>query len=111
MMSKITKKFYNDTFVVDQNACSSPSIIFCIKLKLKLISLFWKELNKLVLKNMKFLMEFLQKRFEYLNDLLIKNNNISLNNNEKSIFFRLKINSNSNYKYFKGFAGIFLSNT
>ena len=24
---KITKKFYNDTYLVDQNACSSPHLI------------------------------------------------------------------------------------
>ncbi len=107
MMSKITKKFYNDTFVVDQNACSSPSIIFWHKTETKLISLFWKELNKLVLKKYEISYGISSKRFEYLNDLLIKNNNISLNNNGKGIFFRLNINSNSNYKYFKGFAGIF----
>ncbi len=107
IMPKIIKKFYNDTFVVDQNACSSPSIIFWYRTEIRLISLFWKELNKLVLKQYKISYGISSKRFEYLNDLLIKYNNISLDSDEKNTFFRLKIDSNLNYKYFKGFAGIF----
>ena len=57
----------------------------------KLISLFWKELNKLVIKNIKLSFGLSSKRFEYLNDLLMNYNNISLREDKKKhIFLELK---------------------
>ena len=103
----ITKNFYNDTFIVDQNACSSPSIIFWYKTNENKISLFWDQLNKLVKSKYRLSFGLSSKRFEYLNDLLMNYTNISLQEDKKKIFFRIKINSNYNLKNFKGFAGIF----
>ena len=103
----ITKNFYNDTFIVDQNACSSPSIIFWYKTNENKISLFWDQLNKLVKSKYRLSFGLSSKRFEYLNDLLMNYTNISLQEDKKKIFFRIKINSNDNLKNFKGFAGIF----
>ncbi len=45
------ENFYNDTYLVDQNACSSPSNIFWLgnrKSNLKAQNLFWEELNKII---------------------------------------------------------------
>ena len=48
---KLFKNFYNDTYLVDQNACSSPSLIFwygekknCAKAK----EIFWKGFNDFI---------------------------------------------------------------
>lgn len=106
-IKEITKNFYNDTFIVDQNACSSPSIIFWYKTNKNKISLFWDQLNKLVKSKYRLSFGLSSKRFEYLNDLLMNYSNISLQEDKKKIFFRIKINSNDNLKNFKGFAGIF----
>jgi hypothetical protein len=106
-INEITKNFYNDTFIVDQNACSSPSIIFWYKTNENKVSLFWDQLNKLVKSKYRLSFGLSSKRFEYLNDLLMNYNNISLREDKKKIFFRIKINSNDNLKNFKGFAGIF----
>ncbi len=50
-LKKLVENFYNDTYLVDQNACSSPHLIVWLgkgnkKIKLK----FWEYLNQLVKK-------------------------------------------------------------
>ena len=50
-VKRLTEKFYNDTYLVDQNACSSPHLIIWIgeqvnKARIK----FWKSLKELVTK-------------------------------------------------------------
>ena len=43
----ICRRFYNDTFLVDQNACSSPHLIYWIgKKNKKKKNIFWKSLRK-----------------------------------------------------------------
>ena len=42
----LTDKFYNDAFLMDQNACSSPHLIVWYKSKQKNIEKFWKTLEK-----------------------------------------------------------------
>ena len=44
----LTKKFFNDTYLVDQNACSSPHIVLWYSKKniKKAAEKFWTELNK-----------------------------------------------------------------
>ncbi len=50
----LIQKFYNDTFVVDQNACSSPQIIFWTKTNSsKAKKIFWKNLSKYISKKYK----------------------------------------------------------
>ena len=45
----ICRRFYNDTFLVDQNACSSPHLIYWIgKKNKKIINIFWKSLEKVI---------------------------------------------------------------
>ena len=49
MPKKLASNFYNDTYYVDQNACSSPHLIVWIgKKSKKTKDLFWKYLNDLV---------------------------------------------------------------
>lgn len=50
----LVQKFYNDTFVVDQNACSSPQIIFWTKINSsKAKKIFWNSLSTYISKNYK----------------------------------------------------------
>lgn len=47
----VCKNFYNDTFLVDQNACSSPHLIYWVgKKNKKAVNIFWKTLEKIILK-------------------------------------------------------------
>ncbi len=46
----VCRNFYNDTFLVDQNACSSPHLIYWVgKKNKKVVNVFWKTLEQIVL--------------------------------------------------------------
>lgn len=50
----ISKGFYNDTFLFDQNACTSPHLIIWLGTNENVTAskhIFWKALNEIVLKN------------------------------------------------------------
>ncbi len=50
-INRLIEKFYNDTFVVDQNACSSPHLIIWLgNDNVKIRNNFWNKLQKLVSK-------------------------------------------------------------
>lgn len=47
----LIRNFYNDTYLVDQNACSSPHVVFWVgKFSSKAKKKFWNSLNELVKK-------------------------------------------------------------
>lgn len=49
---KVINDFYNDTYLTDQNACTSPVLVFWIgENKEKSKSLFWKKLHKKIEEN------------------------------------------------------------
>jgi len=51
-LTKVIKLFYNDTFIMDQNACSSPHLIVWLgKKKQKAKNQFWESLDAHVRKN------------------------------------------------------------
>ena len=48
-LENLVKKFYNDVFIFDQNACSSPHLIFWLGFNEKNIRFkFWEKLSKIV---------------------------------------------------------------
>lgn len=109
-LKKIVLDFYNDTFINDQNACSSPRQIFWIgnkKDKKTNYKLFWSELSLLVKK--KYLIDYgiVSRRIDILNEILLKNRNLKLNTRYSEPFFRVKFNKKNKIKNLKSFAGIF----
>jgi len=49
---KVAEKLYNDTFLVDQNACSSPHLLIWLgKKKKETINNFWRVMKEYVYKN------------------------------------------------------------
>ena len=53
-IERLIERFYNDTYLVDQNACSSPHLIIWLNDKSKKIrNIFWKILNTQILKKYK----------------------------------------------------------
>lgn len=48
-LMNLIKRFYNDTYIVDQNACTSPHLIIWTGKKIsKINNIFWKKLAELV---------------------------------------------------------------
>ena len=75
-LNRLVQKFYNDTFLVDQNACSSPHVIFWYgnktnKAKIK----FWTELHYFAKSN--YNLEYASSFYKYdrlLSDILTNTN-------------------------------------
>ena len=97
----LVNNFYNDTYLVDQNACSSPHVIFWFsknKISEKIKNKFWTNLNILVKKNYK--IDFSGSFFKYersIDDYLNKKNiKILKNSNTYRVQFKDKnINLNN----------------
>ena len=53
-IASLIKNFYNDTLLLDQNACSSPKIIFWMNENKKKKDLFWKKYLNFVKKKYNF---------------------------------------------------------
>jgi len=73
-LSSLIKNFYNDTYLVDQNACSSPHLILWYGKKSKSAKLkFWNELNKKILKDYQLPMNAITEKYnKYCIDLTKK---------------------------------------
>ena len=84
-LENLAKKFYSDTYTMDQLGCSSPKIIFLINYKKK-DEYFWKLLEKCVKKNYENDFSVTNKKIYNLNLLSIKN---KIN---KSEFYNFKVN-------------------
>ena len=69
---KIALDFYNDTYLMDQNACSSPKIVIWVGKKIsKAKDVFWNELHKVV--SAKYEFQQIQGVDKYLSALLPPN--------------------------------------
>lgn len=73
-LSSLIKNFYNDTYLVDQNACSSPHLILWYGKKFKSAKIkFWNELNKKILKEYQLPMNAITEKYnKYCTDLTKK---------------------------------------
>ena len=73
-LKTLTNKFYNDTYSMDQNACTSPQLIIWVgKISNGIKNLFWKTLENEVEKKYKLENIFsLNKYNQLLNDILKK---------------------------------------
>ena len=108
MMSKITKKFYNDTFVVDQNACSSPHLIIWLNKVKGGKNRFWE--NLLILLKKKYNMPqiaYLEKYSKLCEDLLIFKNIKNYKNLENYIYLIKLKNLNFHFCNLRGKWGYF----
>ena len=95
ILEKTARRFYNDTYFMDQNACSSPHLIIWLGSKKEnelAKEKFWKELYKVV--KVKYLLEpanIIDKYTSSCEDL-IKYDFIETFHNYENLVYRLKIN-------------------
>ncbi len=89
----IVEKFYNDTYVVDQNACSSPHLVIWLgKKNKKLISKFWHELNELVGSKYDYNESTSMEKFTQLCNDILKHNNISNYKKYSNSLYTIELN-------------------
>lgn len=92
-IKRIVEKFYNDTYVVDQNACSSPHLVIWLgKKNKKLISKFWYELNKLVGSKYDYNESSSMEKFTQLCNDILKYNNISNYKKYSNSLYTIELN-------------------
>lgn len=88
-LKNLCTNFYNDTYLVDQNACSSPQLIIWIGRKINLAQKkFWRQLKEIIL-NKGYFLDFHSISKKYLNfsKTLISLKNIeSVNINDQFIY-------------------------
>ena len=83
----IVYKFYNDCYLMDQQGCSSPQVIFWLgKKNNKIVKKFWRILSNIVEKNYEFDLSLANKKTEFTSELVLRERKI-----EKLKFNNLKL--------------------
>ncbi len=104
---KLILNFYNDTYLNDQNACTSPQMIIWVgKMAENLRNNFWKELEKIVRKNYK-LEEIvsIKKYSNLLSDILLKDKYFKKIYKHENYIYRILLRKFSNIHEMSDFKG------
>ena len=100
---KLILKFYNDCYLMDQQGCSSPQVIFWYgKKNQNLIENFWKKLGKVINNKYSYDRSLANKKIEIASELILKENNLkSINSKNLKLlrFKRKKITSLNDMNY------------
>ena len=110
-LNDLVTKFYNDTYVMDQSACSSPHLIIWInnKRKQSIINKFWNELFNLVKKKYDLTDYIGFNKFEKSNEnLILLNKNVKSFQNYSNLLHLTNIkNLNYDIDKIRGLGGSF----
>ena len=108
-INTLIKNFYNDTYLFDQNACTSPHLILWFGRNIKSgKTLFWNNLHKYLKKKYEYNNYVSIRKYSTLLKLLLKLNKIEKLNNLSNLLYVAELNKlPSNIDEFKGYAGIF----
>tara|TARA_B100000989_G_scaffold286658_1_gene255528 strand:- start:1204 stop:2376 length:1173 start_codon:yes stop_codon:yes gene_type:complete len=108
-LEHLIRNFYNDTYLVDQNACSSPNLIIWTGSEVeKAKKIFWSKLLEVVKK--KYKLSFFSAVDKYTSSAIFsaKNNSISNIINNENLLIRIKLDKlNYNLENFRGKWGLF----
>ena len=106
-LTVLCKNFYNDSYLMDQNACSSPHIIFWKGKKIPLgQKIFWNKVYEIAKKNYK--LDMFASVDKYDNTLIMSSNEKIKINNYENILIRIQLNKLSeNLDKFRGRWGLF----
>lgn len=108
-LKKLAYRFYNDTYLVDQNACSSPHLIIWIgEYKKSKIDFFWNELSNLVESKYKLVEASAFEKYNLLMKNLVDRNDLKINKIYHNYLYRIKIKKvDRNITKSRGKFGIF----
>ena len=73
---KLILKFYNDCYLMDQQGCSSPQVIFWYGKKSKFNRKFWKKLGKVINNKYSYDRSLANKKIEIASELILNENNL-----------------------------------
>ena len=93
-IKKLAYNFFNDTYLVDQNACSSPHLIVWIgKFEKKNIEIFWQELANCVKKKYKLIESSAFEKYNLLLKNFLYKYNLRLNKKYLNNLYRIEVSS------------------
>ena len=105
----LASKFFNDTLIMDQNACSSPHLVIWVNSNINKINKFWIEFGKIIKK--KYLIDVGNKYLKYSNVILSLNKVKFFKKliNHDDLFSRIQVkNVQSNISDIRGKFGMFI---
>ena len=108
-ISKVANNFFNDTYIVDQNACSSPHMVIWVgNIIKKKNEKFWEELSRIVKKKYKLTHSHSLEKYNKLLKSLGNNNNIISYKNYFNYVYCVKLsNLDKNVTNLRGKYGLF----
>jgi len=93
-IKKLAYNFFNDRYLVDQNACSSPYLFVWIgKLEKKKIEMFWQELANCVKKKYKLIESSAFEKYNLLLKNFLYKYNLRLNKKYLNNLYRIEVSS------------------
>jgi len=91
-IKKLAYNFFNDTYLVDQNACSSPHLIVWIgKFKKKNVEMFWQELANYVEEKYKLIESSAFEKYNLLLKNFLYKHNLKLNKKYLNNLYRIEL--------------------
>ena len=108
-IKNLIQKFYNDTYAVDQNACTSPHlIVWSGKKNKKLESMFWKKLHDYVKSRYNFQELSPIEKFTDTCKYIISSSNIASITNYENYIYKVELNNlKDNNHIMRGKWGLF----
>ena len=108
-LKNLVRRFYNDTYIVDQNACSSPHLILWTGKSIKIIKeKFWNTLFDLVKKKYKFSESASIEKYADLCRYSIDAKDIENIKKHENLIYRISLkNINQNNHNYRGKWGLF----
>ena len=108
-LTRIVERFYNDTYVADQNACSSPHMVLWLgKKSHKAKSKFWEELSKLVEKKYNLTYDAAIEKYTELCKKIINDQNVkSFRTYTNNVYTVVLKNLNGSLDTYRGKWGFF----
>ena len=99
-LNKLVTDFYTDSFLMDQNGCSSPKGIFWVsKVSNLMKERFWKKLTKNSNKIFEFNLSKTSKKLSKINEIILKHNKSINFNYKKFKIVRIKLNKSDGFKF------------
>lgn len=107
-LKKLALNFYNDTYLMDQNACSSPQLIYWINSSDEAKKTFWKSIFEVATQKYQLQDAIAVDKYTKLcEDSLVLNNMESIERTE-NLLYRVHLNSlDKNIESFRGKGGYF----
>ena len=105
----LSERFYNDTFLVDQNACSSPHLVYWVGKNIKDgKKIFWKSFNFIVEKQYHLEKKGIFDKFAHLQEDFLELKNFKKVYTHKNYVYRINLNKiDKNIEKLRGKWGYF----